>query len=87
MPGASITAPGSAREAVTDVEREWEASLGTADWHELKRLLVRLNDSVKGSAPTGSGEVASSRRGRRGPERLMQPVQELAQGAEVTPPE
>lgn len=40
------------RNAVTEVERDWEARLGSADWHELKRLLTQLNEAVT-SPPSG----------------------------------
>ena len=34
------------RDAVTELERDWEARLGAEDWDQLKRLLVVLNDAV-----------------------------------------
>jgi DNA-binding MarR family transcriptional regulator len=34
------------RDAVSDLEREWETQLGAGDWQQLKRLLVRLNDAA-----------------------------------------
>lgn len=37
---------GVVRTAIAELEAEWEHRLGTADWQELKRLLVRLNDAV-----------------------------------------
>jgi DNA-binding MarR family transcriptional regulator len=34
------------RDAIAELERDWEARMGKADWDELKRLLVRLNVAV-----------------------------------------
>src|SRR5215208_5196667 len=34
------------RDAITELEREWETSLGPADWQELKRLLIELNAAL-----------------------------------------
>ena len=41
------------RAAVTEVERDWEARLGSEDWHELKRILTRLNEVVAEAADAG----------------------------------
>jgi DNA-binding MarR family transcriptional regulator len=37
---------GVIRDAVTELEREWEVSLGTKDWRQLKRLLAQLNEAA-----------------------------------------
>jgi DNA-binding MarR family transcriptional regulator len=37
---------GVIRDAIAELERDWEARMGKADWDELKRLLVRLNVAV-----------------------------------------
>ena len=34
------------RDAVAELERDWESRVGTTEWHELKRLLVALNSAV-----------------------------------------
>ena len=34
------------RGAVREVERDWESKLGSEDWHELKRILTRLNELI-----------------------------------------
>ena len=41
------------RDAVAEIERDWEAQLGAEDWQQLKRLLVRLNGAV-GERRTGT---------------------------------
>jgi DNA-binding MarR family transcriptional regulator len=41
------------RNAVIEVEREWETKLGSTNWHELKRLLVHLNEAVRSSDTAG----------------------------------
>ena len=41
------------RAAVTEVERDWEARLGSEDWHELKRILTRLNQVIAEAADAG----------------------------------
>lgn len=34
------------RDAVNELEREWETRLGPADWQQLKRLLIELNAAL-----------------------------------------
>jgi DNA-binding MarR family transcriptional regulator len=34
------------RDAVAELERDWETRMGTADWQQLKQLLLQLNEVV-----------------------------------------
>lgn len=34
------------RNAIAELEREWETRLAPTDWHELKRLLIKLNAAL-----------------------------------------
>jgi hypothetical protein len=34
------------RDAIAELERDWEARMGKPDWDELKRLLVQVNVAV-----------------------------------------
>jgi DNA-binding MarR family transcriptional regulator len=40
------------RNALTELERDWQTMLGTDDWQQLKRLLRRLNHTLSDAAPT-----------------------------------
>jgi DNA-binding MarR family transcriptional regulator len=40
------------REAVTELDKDWETKLGTNDWNTLKRLLVKLNEETADEPPT-----------------------------------
>ena len=46
-PGEVVTSSARVvRDAVPEVERDWEVTLGSADWRELERLLTKLNEVV-----------------------------------------
>jgi DNA-binding MarR family transcriptional regulator len=49
------------RDAVAEVEGDWEAQMGAEDWQQLKRLLVRLNGAV-GERQTGPTATQPSAR-------------------------
>lgn len=52
LTGRGTSTIGVIRDAVTELERDWEVSLGTEDWRQLKRLLARLNEVATGEART-----------------------------------
>jgi DNA-binding MarR family transcriptional regulator len=39
------------RNAVTELERDWETRMAPTHWQQLKRLLVELNEAVSGGPP------------------------------------
>jgi DNA-binding MarR family transcriptional regulator len=39
------------RNAVTELERDWESRMAATHWPQLKRLLVELNEAVSGGPP------------------------------------
>lgn len=40
------------RDAVTELDKQWETKLGSTDWQALKQLLVRLNEFAAEEPPT-----------------------------------
>ena len=40
------------RNAVTELDKDWETKLGTNDWKQLKQLLARLNEAANNEPPT-----------------------------------
>jgi len=43
------------RGTVGEVEQDWESKLGAEDWHELKRILMRLNTLLAEDADAAEG--------------------------------
>ena len=40
------------RNAITELDQDWEIKVGANDWKQLKLLLVRLNEAVRDEPPT-----------------------------------
>jgi DNA-binding MarR family transcriptional regulator len=40
------------RNAITELDQDWETKVGANDWKQLKLLLVRLNEAVSDEPPT-----------------------------------